>query len=77
MTLTSSPSRLLSTAALFGIASVIMTKFGVNYYLSGLHSYGGGEAPPIPSGVYIAIAVVIIVIAAASFSDRKELKKVK
>lgn len=27
---------------------VIMTYYGVNYYLSGLHSYGAGSAPGIP-----------------------------
>jgi hypothetical protein len=27
---------------------VIMTYYGVNYYLSGLHSYGAGSAPGVP-----------------------------
>jgi hypothetical protein len=27
---------------------VIMTYYGVNYYLSGLHSYGAGSAPGLP-----------------------------
>lgn len=30
-----------SAMSLAAIASVLMTFFGVNYYLSGLHSYGG------------------------------------
>ncbi|MDX8340199.1 cytochrome c biogenesis protein CcsA [Draconibacterium sp. IB214405] len=60
----------MSVAAVLGISSVLMTYFGVNYYLSGLHSYAQGEAAPIPSGVYIAVIVVAIVIVAAYFSER-------
>jgi hypothetical protein len=33
-----------TVASVIGFASVIMTYFGVNYYLSGLHSYGKGVA---------------------------------
>jgi hypothetical protein len=33
-----------------------MTYFGVNYYLSGLHSYAAGDPVPIPMWVYYAIA---------------------
>ena len=38
-----------------------MTSFGVNYYLSGLHSYASGDPLPIPDFVYI-LAIVQIVI---------------
>ncbi len=48
-------------AALLAFASIIMTFFGVNYYLSGLHSYAAGDPVPIPSFVYYTIAVVAIV----------------
>jgi cytochrome c-type biogenesis protein CcsB len=60
----------VSAAALLGISSVLMTYFGVNYYLSGLHSYAQGEPAPIPAGVYIAIVIVFIVIVAAYFSEK-------
>jgi cytochrome c biogenesis factor len=60
----------MSVAAVIGISSVLMTYFGVNYYLSGLHSYAQGEPAPIPSGVYVAIVIVAIVIVAAYISDR-------
>ncbi len=46
---------LLSLVAFF---SVLMTYFGVNYYLSGLHSYAAGDPIPIPSFVYITIIVL-------------------
>lgn len=45
-------------AALVTFASIIMTFFGVNYYLSGLHSYAAGDPMPIPSWVYYSIGVV-------------------
>ena len=41
--------------SLFAFSSVLMTYFGVNYYLSGLHSYAGGDPVPVPSFVYIAV----------------------
>ena len=50
-----------NVATLFGWASVIMTYFGVNYYLSGLHSYAAGDPVPIPSFVYFAVGVLTVV----------------
>ncbi|GAB1453082.1 cytochrome c biogenesis protein CcsA [Draconibacterium sp.] len=52
----------VSTAALVGFSSVLMTYFGVNYYLSGLHSYAQGEPAPVPAGVYMAVVVVFVLI---------------
>ena len=66
----------ISAAALLGISSVLMTYFGVNYYLSGLHSYAQGEAAPIPSGVYIAVTGVFIIIAAAYFSEKSAKQQI-
>ena len=48
-------------AALISFSSVLMTYFGVNYYLSGMHSYASGDPVPIPSFVYYTIVVVFIV----------------
>jgi cytochrome c-type biogenesis protein CcsB len=48
-------------ATMFGMASVIMTYFGVNYYLSGLHSYAAGDPIPVPSWVYISVICVSII----------------
>ena len=47
-------------ATLVAIWSIIMTYFGVNYYLSGLHSYAAGDPMPIPSFVYYLIAITFI-----------------
>lgn len=61
----------MSLASLIGFASVLMTFFGVNYYLSGLHSYAGGEAAPVPSGVYAAVVLVTLLAVAAYTADRR------
>jgi len=48
-------------ASLFGLASVMMTYFGVNYYLSGLHSYAAGDPVPIPPFVYYTVASLAVI----------------
>ena len=62
-----------SLYTLVGFASVIMTYFGVNYYLSGLHSYAAGDPVPVPSFVYYTIAVVFSVSLWAYLNERKYL----
>jgi cytochrome c-type biogenesis protein CcsB len=57
--------------SLFAFSSVLMTYFGVNYYLSGMHSYASGEAAPVPSYVYIAV----IALAALSFLAYSKYRK--
>lgn len=59
--------------ALFAFSSVLMTYFGVNYYLSGLHSYAGGDPVPVPSFVYITI----VILAVLSFYAQSRYKKMK
>jgi ABC-type transport system involved in cytochrome c biogenesis permease subunit len=50
-----------------GFSSILMTYFGVNFYLSGLHSYATGDPVPIPDFVYISIMVTIVVATIAYF----------
>lgn len=64
---------IFNTLALFGFASILMTYFGVNYYLSGLHSYAGGDPVPVPSFVYYTVAAVVILTLAASVKYRNLL----
>ncbi len=45
--------------SLYGFSSVLMTYFGVNYYLSGMHSYGSGDPVPVPTFVYYSIAILL------------------
>jgi ABC-type transport system involved in cytochrome c biogenesis permease subunit len=60
-----------NTFSLVGFSSVLMTYFGVNYYLSGLHSYAGGDPVPVPTFVYVAVVLVIALIVTAYISYRK------
>ena len=50
-------------ASIIGFASVMMTYFGVNYYLSGLHSYGKGVAdgvnPAVPASILVLAGLII------------------
>ena len=46
--------------SMFAIWTIIMTYFGVNYYLSGLHSYAAGDPMPIPSFIYYLLSLMII-----------------
>ncbi len=57
---------LYSVISLLAFTSVIMTYFGVNYYLAGMHSYAKGDPVPIPDFVPVTYAIIFIVIALAS-----------
>lgn len=61
----------LNSLAIVGFGSVLMTFFGVNYYLSGMHSYAQGDPPPIPNALYVAVALVFTLIFAAWYSEQK------
>jgi cytochrome c-type biogenesis protein CcsB len=47
--------------SLLGYSSILMTFFGVNFYLSGLHSYASGDPMPIPDFVYYTLFVILVV----------------
>lgn len=60
-----------NVATLFGLASVIMTYYGVNYFLSGLHSYAAGEPQQIPSWAFISLGCVFVLSLIAYFQKRR------
>ena len=62
---------ILNTASVFAFGSIIMTSFGVNYYLSGLHSYAAGDPLPIPMFIYVLIIIVMFISIIAFFQFRK------
>jgi len=62
-------------AAMFAFCSMVMTYFGVNYYLSGLHSYAAGDPVPVPAWVYISLATMIILSVASYFKFKVLTKK--
>ena len=56
---------IFSVVSLIAFTSVLMTYFGVNYYLAGLHSYAKGDPVPVPDFVPWTYAVIAILIAFA------------
>ncbi|ENE9182900.1 cytochrome c biogenesis protein CcsA [Campylobacter jejuni] len=46
--------------SMFAYWVIIMTYFGVNYFLTGLHSYAAGEAAQIPNYVYWGFALMVV-----------------
>lgn len=42
-------------AAVAAYASIMMTYFGVNFYLAGMHSYAKGDPVPVPSFIYYIV----------------------
>jgi len=58
-------------SALVGFGSVLMTYFGVNYYLTGLHSYAGGDPVPVPAFTYFILITILLIAAFAYASERK------
>ena len=65
----------LNVASMFAFWSIIMTSFGVNYYLSGLHSYAAGDPLPIPSFVYVLAVFMGVVTVLAYFRNKKATQK--
>ena len=62
------------TATMFAFCSMVMTYFGVNYYLSGLHSYAAGDPVPVPIWVYLGVAFMLT-LSGVAFFRVKALKK--
>ena len=60
-----------NVATIFGLASVLMTYYGVNYYLSGLHSYATGDPVPVPQWVYIVVGFIVVISTIAYFKKKK------
>ena len=63
-----------AAASSAAISSVVMTYFGVNYFLSGLHSYASGDAAMVPNWVYIGAALVIALIVVSGLAERNRGK---
>ncbi len=63
-----------NVAVVLGFAAILMTYFGVNYYLSGLHSYGRGTAGSVHWAVYVA-GVIIVGVLILSGVKQKSLEE--
>ncbi|RDU71878.1 cytochrome C biogenesis protein [Helicobacter brantae] len=49
-----------AVASIWGFYSILMTYFGVNYYLSGMHSYASGDNLPIPTFLWYCLGVSVL-----------------
>ncbi|SHN25490.1 cytochrome c-type biogenesis protein CcsB [Cyclobacterium lianum] len=67
-------------ASLWAFGSIVMTSFGVNYYLSGLHSYAAGDPVPVPKWVYVVVGVLLLISLLATMAfkrwNQKERRKI-
>lgn len=59
----------IAAGSFLGIASVGMTYFGVNYFLSGLHSYAQGDAPGVPGWVFVMAFIMFGLVMVAYMAD--------
>jgi cytochrome c-type biogenesis protein CcsB len=61
--------------AVFAFYSILMTYFGVNFYLTGLHSYASGDKVVTPSFVYYSVAIISVLAVLSYFKHKKYLSK--
>jgi ABC-type transport system involved in cytochrome c biogenesis permease subunit len=57
------------------IYSIMMTYFGVNFYLKGMHSYASGDKVVTPNFVYYSLAILVVLATASYFKNKKYLKR--
>ena len=55
--------------------SIMMTYFGVNFYLTGLHSYASGDKVVTPTFVYISVACLAVLGTFSFIKYNKHLKR--
>ena len=60
--------------SVLAFASILMTYFGVNFHLSGKHSYASGESQNVVYYLY-ALAIVLVISVIAFFKYKKLYKK--
>ncbi len=61
---------IFAIASIISYYTILMTYYGVNFYLSGMHSYATGDPVPVPNWVYYSIAIITILVLLA-FRKRK------
>jgi len=66
----------LNVANVFAFYTILMTSFGINYYLTGLHSYATGDPVPIPKFVYV-VTVIVLLISVLAYVRQKKFKDTK
>ncbi|MCB9426928.1 MAG: cytochrome c biogenesis protein CcsA [Flavobacteriales bacterium] len=61
--------------SIVAFASIMMTYFGVNFYLTGLHSYASGDKVVTPNFIYYSVVIVSALGIASYFKYLKYYKK--
>ena len=61
--------------SILAFSSALMTYLGVNFYLSGLHSYASGDKVVTPTSIYYSLAFITVLSVLAWFKYRKFYKK--
>ena len=51
---------IFNLASIIAFGSIMMTYFGVNFYLTGLHSYASGDKVITPNFVYYSIGLITL-----------------
>ncbi|WP_334084938.1 cytochrome c biogenesis protein CcsA [Helicobacter typhlonius] len=64
-----------ASASVLGFFSVLMTYFGVNYYLTGMHSYAAGESEPLPLWFKLIIVSIFVLVIIASRNRQLNMPK--
>ena len=62
---------LFNLMSIIAFASIMMTYFGVNFYLTGLHSYASGEKVITPTFVYYSLVFITILALISYFANKK------
>ena len=65
---------IFSSISILATLSVLMTYFGVNYYLSGLHSYGNSDTPITTEYILIGYSLIVIISIVSYFKHRRNSK---
>ncbi len=70
---------LFSTVSMWGYVSILFTFFGVNFYLTGLHSYAQGEGlQRIPTWIFVVFGIFVIFTVISAIRNKayqKEMEK--
>jgi cytochrome c-type biogenesis protein CcsB len=66
---------LFNFMSVVAFASIMMTYFGVNFYLAGLHSYASGAQVITPTFVYYTVAGVLVLGGISFWSYKKHYSK--
>ncbi|MCB2213217.1 cytochrome c biogenesis protein CcsA [bacterium] len=65
----------MAVASVVGFLLVLMTYYGVNYFLSGLHTYASGNAYEIPMSVIVYVSLEVLFLAAYAVHRIKKGKQ--